>query len=344
MAAMLSPLRLGVLGTGTAAGLTLGQLAGSELVSVEAIAGRSEASSQAAAQKFGIRRAAAGLEALIADPKIEAVYIALPIASHAQWSIAALAAGKHVLVEKPATATAAELAEVDIERRRSGLVFMEGMMVRHHPQWHTVADLIRDGAIGKVRSVQGMLTRVPPGADDPKQAFNRRDLGWSVVLDSGCYMAHLSRFVFGSEPLRASALGEVDGRFGTLASATALMQFPEGTASFTISTKMRRMQRFSIVGSEGRIEVMLPVMPVGGPAVVAVDSRDVTPPAPPRELIFDGAPQFRLQMEAFARAVRGVEPPAVRLADAMGNMLALDAVARSIEQDGAWVRVEAGAA
>jgi predicted dehydrogenase len=338
------PLRLGVLGAGTAAGLTLSQLAGSPHVQVAAIAGRSPETARAAAAKFGVPSAVAGFEALLADPQIEAVYIALPIVAHAKWAIAALRAGKHVLVEKPATATAAEMVEVEAVRAASGKVFMEGMMVRHHPQWHTVMELIRQGAIGEVMAVQGALTRVPPRADDPALAINRPDLGWSVILDNGCYMVALARLVFGAGPDRVSALGEVDLRFGTLASVSALMHFPKGTASFTVSTKMRRLQRFNILGTEGRIEVMLPVMPVGGPSIVAVDSRDIVPPAPPRELVFDGAQQFRLQMEAFARAARGLEAPVVSVAETLGNMHALDALARSVEQDGAWVKVAREAA
>lgn len=333
------PLRLGVLGAGTAASLTLSQLSGSPLVSVETIAGRSEASSRAAAARFGIGRASAGPDALIADPEIEAVYIALPIGAHARWASAALRGGKHVLVEKPAAASARELEEVDATRRSSGKLFMEGMMVRHHPQWHAVTETIRSGAIGDVRAIQGALTRVPPGADDPTQAFNRTDLGWSVLRDNGCYIAHLARFVFGAEPERVTAIGETDPRFGTLASATALMHFPSGTASFTISTQMRRLQRFNILGTRGRIEVMLPVMQVGGqPAVVTVDSDDE---ASSRELVFRDVAQFRLQMESFARAVRGIEPPLVPMSDAMANMRALDALAHSAQAAGRWVHVDA---
>ena len=337
-----TPLRLGVLGTGTAASLTLSQLAGSSLVAVAAISGRSAASSEAAAERFGIPRPLPGPDSLIADPEIEAVYIALPIGVHAHWAISALRAGKHVLVEKPATTTAAELLEVEAARRASGKVFMEGMMVRHHPQWTAVMDLIREGAIGTVRSVQGVLTRVPPGSDDPAQAFNRRDLGWSVLLDNGCYLTHLARLAFGAEPERVAAVGETDPRFGTLASLSALMRFPAGgTASFTISTQMRRLQRFSILGTEGRIEVMVPIMQIGGqPAVVTVDSRDIVPPAPPRELVFEGVAQFRLQMEAFARTVRGLEPPLVPLSDTLGNMATLDALARSSEAGGLWIDVQ----
>lgn len=338
-----SPVRLGVLGTGTAASLTLGQLTECRAVSVEAIAGQSEESSRAAAARLGVPRWAPGLAALIADPAIEAVYIALPIGAHAHWAVQALRAGKHVLVEKPAAATAAELAEVAAAQRGSGKVFMEGMMVRHHPQWHFILDTIRSGMIGDVRAVQGTLTRVPPGADDPAQAFNRRDQGWSVVLDNGCYMVHLTRAAFSDEPQRISALGDVDERFGTLASASALMQFPKGTASFTISTRMRRQQRFSILGTLGRIEAMLPVMPIGGPAIVVVDGRDVTPPAPPTEHRFEGL-QFRLQIEAFARAVRGLETPVVDIGNALGNMRALDAISLSTQRDGAWVAVDGTAA
>ncbi len=333
------PLKLGVLGAGIAAGLTLSQLAGSPLVSVEAIAGRSEDSSRAAAARFGVKRALPGLDALIADPAIEAVYVALPIAEHARWTMAALRARKHVLVEKPAAASAAELMAVDAARRASGKIVMEGMMVRHHPQWAAVTELISSGAVGEVRAVQGALTRVPPGIDDPAQIFNRPDAGGSVILDNGCYMTSLARLAFAAEPLRVTALGDRDSRFGALASVSALMQFGTGTASFTISTRMRRLQRLSILGTEGRIEVMLPVMQVGGqPAVVIVDSRDIAPPAPPRELVFEGA-QFRLQMEAFARAVRGVEPSLAPISDALGNMRTLDALARSVDAAGAWVDV-----
>lgn len=341
MSSSSTPFRVGVLGTGNAAGLTLSQLGASPDVSIRAIAGRSEASSRAAAERFSIPRACRSLDELVRDPDIEAVYIALPISTHAHWAVKALRAGKHVLVEKPATATASELDAIEQAQNASGKIFMEGMMIRHHPQWHHVLKCIRDGSIGRVRSVQGALTRVPPNADDPEQPFNRRDLGWSVLLDNGCYMTSLARMVFEAEPSRVSALGETDPNYSTLVSASALMQFPSGTASFTISTRMRRLQRLNIIGSEGRIEVMLPVMQVGGqPSIVVIDSRDIVPPDNPREMVFENVAQFRLQMEAFARVARGLEPNIASLDEARNNMRSLDALAVSAGTDGAWVSLD----
>jgi predicted dehydrogenase len=333
-------LRLGILGTGGIVRMAVPQMQQATNVVVAAVASRDSARAAAVAGDLGIAQSFGSYEALLASPEIDAVHIALPIAHHTEWAVKALRAGNHVLCEKPLAADAAGVAAIAAEARRTGLVAWEGLMLRHHPQWQAITRMLAEGRIGEVRAVQGMLCRVAPNAFDANATANRAELGGGVVLDNGCYMLHLGRLAFGAEPLRVASIGERDPEMGVVTYVSSMLQFSRGTASFTLSSRLKRMQRLLIVGTRGSIEVRTPVMPHPvRPTEVIVDFADTPMTTDPEVLQFGPVPSFKAQIEAFAAAVRNAIPGPFDLASSYANAMALEALERSALRNGEWVEV-----
>lgn len=304
----------------------------SPLVEIRAIASRDEARARAAAAALGIPHAYGSYEALLADPGIEAVYNPLPNHLHVPLTLQAAAAGKHVLCEKPIALDAAEAEQL---RAAAGKVLIaEAFMVRFHPQWLRARELVRDGRIGTLRVVQMFFGYRNL---DPANVRNRADIGGGGLYDIGCYPIVAGRWFFESEPVRGVALIERDPAFRTDRLTSALVDFGDGRRlDFTVSTQLAPHQRIELSGSNGRIEIPVPVNPAQGAATrLFVDDCTslegagvVTEALPP-------ADQYELQGEAFSRAVRGTAPLQFGVDDAIANMRAIDALFRS-ERSGRW--------
>ncbi|MGD0476411.1 MAG: Gfo/Idh/MocA family oxidoreductase, partial [Candidatus Velthaea sp.] len=156
---MRNTLRWGVLGTAQIGrAYVIPALIGSANGRVTAIASRERSHATAAAAEFGIPHAHGSYDALLADPDVDAVYIPLPNALHAEWTIRAAEAGKHVLCEKPFAATADEALRMTEACRTHGVALMEAVMYRFHPQHVRVRELIASGAIGEVHEVRAGLS------------------------------------------------------------------------------------------------------------------------------------------------------------------------------------------
>ena len=195
----------------------------SPLLEVRAIASRSEAEARKAAAALGIPRAYGSYEELLADSEIEAVYNPLPNHLHVPLTLQAAAAGKHVLCEKPIAMTAEEAIKL---RAVAGEVHvMEAFMVRFHPQWLRVRQLIRDGQIGDLRVVQVFFSYYNA---DPANVRNRADIGGGALYDVGCYGIVSGRFAFEADPRRAVVLIDRDPKFGTDRTTSALVDFGGG--------------------------------------------------------------------------------------------------------------------
>jgi len=164
---------------------------------IVAIASRDLAQARAAAAEAGIPVAHGSYEALIADPEVDAVYIPLPNHLHAEWTIAAVRAGKHVLCEKPLALTSADAERMVAAAQASGMTLMEAFMYRLHPSWVAVRDLVASGRIGRLVSVQSWFSYFN---DDPDNIRNIREFGGGALYDIGCYSINLSRLLFGDEP------------------------------------------------------------------------------------------------------------------------------------------------
>ena len=299
---------------------------------VAAIASRSLENAQAAAVRLGIAKAHGSYEALLADPDIDAVYNPLPNHLHVPWSIKALEAGKHVLCEKPIGLTAADGQRlVEAARRHPHLKVMEAFMYRHHPQWQRARQLVRDGRIGTLRTIHSFFSYFNA---DPGNIRNRADVGGGGLMDIGCYNISLSRFIFDAEPRRVCGLIDLDPQFGTDRLVSALLDFGDGSATFTCSTQLMRYQRVHLFGDKGRVEIEIPF--------------NAPPDRPCRlwhqhdtgfdEITFDVVNQYTLQGDPFARAVLDDTPVPTPLDDAVANMRVIEALFESAER-GAWVEI-----
>lgn len=304
----------------------------SSLCDIVAVASRDEASAREMAGELGIRKAYGSYEALLADPEIEAIYNPLPNHLHVPMTLAAAAAGKHVLCEKPIAITSTEAEK--LKEASSRVLIAEAFMVRHHPQWQHVRDLIRGGKIGELRALQVAFSYFNV---DPLNIRNKADIGGGGLLDIGCYAVVAGRYLFDAEPLRVIALTDRDPAFGIDRMTSALMDFGAGRQlTFTVSTQTVPFQRLQALGTRGRIEIEIPFnAPADKPVRIFVDDGSVHGGGSARATEFPVVDQYQLQGEAFSRAVRGAEPMAYGLDDAIQNLRILDALRRS-ETSAAW--------
>ena len=198
-----APLRIGILGAARIAPLALINPAreNSEVV-VAAVAARDVSRAQAFAAKHGIARVHDSYEALIADPDLDAVYNPLPNGLHGRWTQAALAAGKHVLCEKPFTANAAEAREIAELAANSDRVVMEAFHYRYHPLTLRVEEIIGSGELGKLERVEAALCFPLPKFSDIRYDYS---LAGGATMDAGCYAVHMVRTFGGSTPEVVSA-------------------------------------------------------------------------------------------------------------------------------------------
>jgi predicted dehydrogenase len=299
---------------------------------IRAIASRADDKGRAAAARLGIPVAHGSYEALLADPAIEAVYNPLPNHLHVPWTLRAAAAGKHVLCEKP---IALDAEEAGLLRAAAGpVLIMEAFMVRFHPQWLRLRELLRAGAVGTPRAVQVFFSYFN---EDPADIRNQPAAGGGALYDIGCYADLSGRFAFEGEPVRAVALVDRDPRFGTDRTTSALVDFGGGRhLGFTVSTQCLAYQRVQVCGTRGRVELQIPFnAPAGAATRILLDDGTALDGSAIRTETLPPCDQYTLQGEAFSRAVRGEIPLPYGVEDAIQNMRLIDALRRS-EQSGRW--------
>jgi predicted dehydrogenase len=301
-----------------------------ERCEVVAIASRNGDRAAETAAELGIPRAHEGYEALLADPEVDAVYIPLPNSEHAEWTIAAARAGKHVLCEKPLAMTAAEAEEMVRACAKEGVLLMEAFMYRLHPSWESVRELLASGRIGRLRAVQSWFSYFN---DDPRNIRNVPELGGGALYDIGCYCINLSRMLFGAEPGAIEASVTRD-ETGTDVLTSAILAFDAGVATFTCSTRAEPDQRVHIYGTEGRISIGIPFnIPPDRPTEIVVTAGGDPPVSPDSEtLTFATADQYTIQAERFADAVLDGRPLPIPPEDAIGNLRVIEAVLRAGER------------
>ncbi|MCI5077593.1 Gfo/Idh/MocA family oxidoreductase [Oricola sp.] len=298
-----------------------------------AIASRDEAKARALADRFGAPHAFGSYEAMLASDTIDGVYIPLPTSQHVEWAVNAAEAGKHVLVEKPLALKAADIEPLLEVERRTGVLISEAFMVTYHPQWTKVRELIADGAIGRLRQVQGAFTYFNT---DPGNMRNIPELGGGGLPDIGVYPTVTTRFATGKEPLSVSATVERDPVFGTDIYADVRARFDGFELAFYCSTQMAARQLMVFHGDKGVIEVHAPFNSI------LYDHDHVTlhnaGHTEAQVFRFNGVRQYRLEVEAFARRAKGEDVPVFDLANSIANQKFIDAVFRAGES-GDWETV-----
>jgi predicted dehydrogenase len=300
---------------------------------VAAIASRTASKARAAAARFAIPRVHGSYEELLADPEIDAIYNPLPNHLHVPWSVRALAAGKHVLCEKPIALDAGQASQLVEARKRTGRLVMEAVMVRTHPRWLAAREIVRSGRIGELRSMAGYFSYFN---DSPENVRHQPGMGGGSLLDIGFYPITMSRFIFEAEPLRVMGLLEIDPRFGVDRMASAILEFPRGHAIFTCSTQLAPHQTLDILGTHGRIGIEIPwSMPHDRPSRLLVDAGLREGKDGPDEVWFPACDQWGVECDRFCEAIAGGGPAPVPIEDAVANMRVIDAIFRSA-QSGAW--------
>ena len=296
------------------------------------IASRDPQKAKAVAAELGFPRSYGSYEGLLADPDIEAVYIPLPNHMHVDWAIKALEAGKHVLCEKPIGLSADDGRRLlEASRQHPELKVMEAFMYRHHPQWQTAKQWVSDGKVGEVRTIQAFFAYTNV---DPANIRNIAEIGGGGLMDVGCYCISLSRFIFGSEPERVVGISEIDPNFHTDRITSAIMVFAAGTSTWTCSTQLSPYQRVNIVGTRGRIEIEIPFnAPNDRPCKMWLYRGDEK-----TEVELATCDQYTIQGDRFSLAVLNDTPVPTPLVDAIANMEAIEAVARSAKS-GNWEAV-----
>ena len=297
---------------------------------IVAIASRDGAKAEAVAARLGIPRAYGSYEALLGDPEIEVIYNPLPNHLHVPLSIEALAAGKHVLCEKPVGLDAADAERLLVAaRRHPDRQVMEAFMYRLHPQWQRALAIVQEGRLGELRTIHSFFSYYN---DDPGNVRNQEGIGGGGLLDIGCYCVSLSRFLFGAEPRRVLGLVENDPRFGVDRLASAILDFGDRTSTFTCATQLTPFQRVIVYGTTGRLEIEVPF--------------NAVPERPARLLLVTGGKeeeillpvcnQYTIQGDLFSLAVLKNQPVPTPLEDGIANLRVIDALFESSRRDG-WI-------
>ena len=298
-----------------------------KLSEIVAIASRTHESAREAAKNLKIPKAFGSYQDLLDDTSIDAVYIPLPNHMHVPWTIKALAANKHVLCEKPIALTATEAKELLKETEKfPHLKVMEAFMYRHHPQWIRALELINGGGIGMVKTVHSFFSYYN---DDPENIRNMVDFGGGGLMDIGCYCISLARLIFDEEPQRVFGKIEYDPGFETDRICSGILDFVQGTSTFTCSTQLVPYQRVNVFGTKGRIEIEIPFnAPPDKPCKMLFQNNEII-----EEIEIEICDQYTIQGDLFSLSVLKNEKVPTPIEDAVENMKVLEAVIQSAEKE-----------
>ncbi|MFO7924281.1 MAG: Gfo/Idh/MocA family oxidoreductase [Bacteroidales bacterium] len=288
---------------------------------IHAIASRSNDKANDAADELEIEKRYGSYEELLNDPDIDAIYNSLPNHLHVPWTIKAMEAGKHVLCEKPVGMNADEaLALLEAKKNFPRLKVMEAFMYRFHPQWQKARELVLNGSIGEVKTLQSFFSYYNT---DPENIRNKADIGGGALMDIGCYCISFPRYIFDEEPADIVGYTDIDPVMKIDRLSSGMLRFPSGkTSTFTCSTQLMPYQKVHIFGDQGQITIEIPVnAPPEETTTLILRTRDKT-----TKFSFDPIDQYTLQGDAFSKAIFEDKPVPIPLEDAVNNMKVLDAI------------------
>ncbi|GAA4032853.1 Gfo/Idh/MocA family oxidoreductase [Streptomyces plumbiresistens] len=320
------PLRIGVLGAARITERALVDPARATGHRLVAVAARDRSRAEAFAAAHGVERVATSYADLIADPEVEAVYNPLANGLHGPWNVAALAAGKHVLTEKPSASNAEEAAEVRKAAEKAGTVFMEGFHYLFHPLTLRLHEILASGELGELRRVETLVAIPAPDDSDPRWSL---PLAGGAVMDLGCYSLHAVRML---APWAGGAPRLVSTRGGERAAAPGVdewldaeLEYPGGaTASARCHMAYDELEMSCrIIGTRGEASAPNFVLPHLDDRVV------VRTPEGERTERLGTRSSYTYQLEAFADRVREGTPLPLDADDAVATMTLIDACYRA---------------
>ncbi|HUJ72538.1 MAG TPA: Gfo/Idh/MocA family oxidoreductase [Verrucomicrobiae bacterium] len=330
----MNSLSWGILGTGRIAGVFAKQLSETKTGRLIAVASRSQADADKFAAEHHTPHRHGSYQALLADPDVQAVYIATPHTLHAEWCIKAAAAGKHILCEKPLTLNHAEALPVIDAARKHRVFLMEAFMYRCHPQTAKLVDLLRAKTIGDVRVIHASFGFQRDF--NPEMRLFKNSLGGGGILDVGCYPVSISRLIAGvelgkpfAEPLEVKGCGHLIST-GVDSWAVASLKFRGGIiAALSTSVEVQQEIVLRIYGSNGRILVPAPFAQIndGATTKIIVQRKGEEP----QEIVVESSqPSYAIEADHVAAHLEQRQSPAMSWDDSLGNMKTLDRWRESI--------------
>lgn len=316
----MNQVRIGVLGAARiVTSALLAPARGNPDVTVAATAARDPARAAAFARRHRIPRVHSTYDELLADPDLDAVYIPLPNSLHCPWTLRALAAGKHVLCEKPFAANAGEAEQMASAAARSGRVLMEAFHYRYHPLAERMREIVASGALGRIRHIETWMCFPLPL---PRNIRYRYDLAGGATMDAGAYAIHMLRLLAGMEPAVTSAHARLASpnvdRFMSAELRLADGATARMTCSMWSSTVLRIAAR--VEGDRGTMEVLNPVMPQ------YYHRLTLRTPKGNHVERFPRTATYTYQLRAFVSAIQQDTPILTSPADSVANMRLIDAV------------------
>jgi predicted dehydrogenase len=315
--------RIGILGAAKIAPTALVQPAHKvEEAEVVAVAARSQDRAHAFATKHGIARTHPSYEALLADPEIDAVYNPLPNGLHAEWTLKAIAAGKHVLCEKPFTSNAREAQEVASAGEAAGVVVMEAFHYRYHPLAARMREIVTGGQLGRLREIRTSMCFPLFKASDIRY---RHDLGGGAMMDAGCYALHAQRLLGDDEPRILSAAAKLRGADVDRAMSVRLEHEGgvRGVLECSLWSRRPLDLRARVIGERGELRVFNYLAPqYFHRLTLSVDGRK-------SHEQLKGESSYAGQLRAFTGAVLRGTPTLTPASDAVVTMRLIDQIYRA---------------
>jgi len=288
---------------------------------IVAIASRDADRARRVAAERGIPQAYGDYASMLVDPEVEAVYVPLPNSLHAEWCIRAAEHGKHVLCEKPMALSTDEVDAVATAAAEHGVLAMEAMMFRLHPQTTKVMEVVRSGVLGAVQMVSAVFTYHVPNPNDIRLV---KALGGGVLADVGSYCVSVARMVMQCEPVevlgrpRIGPDSDVDEMFA------GLLRFPSGgLATFGCALHGPRQQEYRITGSEASLTVSVPFAPGVDDRILVLRRGWQRGKETEERIVVPGADQYRLLVEHFASCVLDDTEPLIPLTETRANVAVL---------------------
>jgi predicted dehydrogenase len=317
----MEPLRIGILGAARIAGRAIAEPARSSGARLVAVAARDRDRAEAFAAEHGVERVHASYDEVIADPEVEAIYNPLANSLHGPWNLKAIAAGKHVLTEKPSASNATEAAAVRDAAAERGVVLMEGFHYVFHPVTRRLHELLAKGELGDLQHVETTMVMPPPPDDDPRWSL---PLAGGAVMDVGCYALHAQRMVApwagGAPRLVNARAGERKRVPGVDEWLNADLEFPNGATGSVRTSMAAETLDFSckIVGTRGEAFAPSFVLPHLDDRVIVTTKEDHWVEQLGRKS------SYAYQLEAFTARIRNGAPLPIDADDAVATMTLID--------------------
>ena len=317
------PLRWGLLSTARINRALIPPIRKSRRSQLVAVASRSPEQAEAYARQWGIPRAFGSYQELLADPEIDAIYNPLPNALHAEWTIKALQAGKHVLCEKPLDVSLEAVDAITRAAQEAGKVVSEAFMYRHHPQTILVKEMVANGAIGDLQAMRGIFTF---NLARPEDVRLDPALGGGSIWDVGCYPISFARYIAGGEPEEVFGW-QVSGPTGIDLLFAGQMRFSgQRHAQFTSSFITPFQASMEIIGSTGRLSIPTPFKPGKNEKIYLWRGDQL------ETIRIRGQELYLGEVEDMEAAVLDGKPPRLSLADSRGNIVTIQALLESARQ------------